>query len=211
MEETQNRYSILENRINEIFENFSFAKDPLVPPTEREEDLIRAMVVLCHAEFEDYLEQLANRLIEEGKQKWLSEGVANKNIASLFMNSEKMKPSTPEQPMTIMTFSIKTITDFSNQVNNENHGIKAKNIESIYVPLGYDIDEFDQDFLNELDAFGSERGKIVHTSYSKTKNTLDLQSEKDKIKRVLLGIKKFEEKVLALSSSNDNESNNITN
>ena len=52
--------------------------------------------VLCHAEFEDYLEQLANRLIEEGKQKWLREGVANKNIASLFMNSEKMKPSTPK-------------------------------------------------------------------------------------------------------------------
>lgn len=210
MEETQNRYSILENRINEIFDNFSFTKDPLVPPTEREEDLIRAMVVLCHAEFEDYLEQLANRLIEEGKQKWLREGVANKNIASLFMNSEKMKPSTPEQPMTIMTFSIKTITDFSNLVNNGNHGIKAKNIESIYVPLGYDIDDFDQDFLNELDAFGSERGRIAHTSCSKTKNTLDLQNEKDKINRVLLGIKEFENKILSLSSNENDEGSSVS-
>lgn len=192
MVQSKKKYEELRERINEIIENFSFEQDPLEPPTEKQEDLIRAMVVLCHAEFEDYIEQLASTLLENGKTKWLSEGVANKNIAALFMNTEKMRPGTQNQPMTIEAFAIKTIADFENQVNNGNHGIKAKNIDAIYSPLGYSNDNFDQNFLNELDSFGFERGKIAHTSSARTKNTLDFKTEKEKIIRVLDGIGDFE-------------------
>ena len=207
MVETQNRYSILENRINEIIENFSFQKDPLEPPSDKQEDLIRAMVVLCHAEFEDYIEQLAGSLVEEGKRRWLSEGVANKNIAALFMNTEKMKKGTEQQPMDTETFAMKTIADFAREVSDGNHGIKAKNIENMYSPLGYNIDGFNQDFLNDMDSFGSERGKIAHTSGSRTRNTLDLQTEINKINRILVGIHEFEENVISLTSPNTDEEN----
>ncbi|SEF44989.1 HEPN domain-containing protein [Lachnospira multipara] len=201
MEGDQSRYSILEKRINEILENFSFSVDPLNPPTEKQEDYIRAMVVLCHAEFEDYIEQLACMLIEEGKNRWVSEGIANKNIASLFMNTEKMKNDPQMRPMNTTSFAMKTISDFSNIVKNGNHGIKSKNIEDMYKPLGYDIDKFNQDFLNELDAFGLERGKIAHTSSYRTTSKLDLRTEVDKIKRVLRGIKDFEDEVIQKSGS----------
>ena len=192
MDAGDNKYKALEDRIYEIFDHFSFEQNPLEPPNEKQEDLIRAMVVLCHAEFEDYLESLANELLETGREKWVNDGVANKNIASLFLHTEKMRTGENEKPMTTATYAVKTIVDFENQVNRENHGIKTKNIESIYMPLGYTVDMFDQDFLNELDAFGIERGKIAHTSSFRTQNTLDVKTEKEKILRVLKGIKDFE-------------------
>ena len=87
MEETQ--YDKLKKRILEIIENFSFTVNVLEPPTEKQEDMIRAMIVLCHAEFEDYLENLAQNLLSVGEERWKTEQVANKNIASLFLNSDK--------------------------------------------------------------------------------------------------------------------------
>lgn len=85
------------------------------------------------------------------------------------MNTDKMKCGTEQKPMTNDTFAMKTIADFSKKVTNENHGIKAKNIKELYAPLGYDIDCFNQDFLNELDTFGEIRGVIAHTSSLKAK------------------------------------------
>ena len=171
MEETQ--YDKLKKRILEIIENFSFTVNALEPPTEKQEDMVRAMIVLCHAEFEDYLENLAQNLLTVGEERWKTERVANKNIASLFLNSDERLPD-----MTVYSFSRKMINQHRDWINYENHGIKRKNIENMYMPLGYNINDFNQDFLNELEAFGAERGKVAHLTFMKTRNVLDLATEK---------------------------------
>ena len=54
----------LENKVREIINNFAFKNDSSeVPtaPTPQQQDFIRAMILLCHAEFEDYLEETANK------------------------------------------------------------------------------------------------------------------------------------------------------
>lgn len=191
MEETQ--YDKLKKRILEIIENFSFTVNVLEPPTEKQEDMIRAMIVLCHAEFEDYLENLAENLLSVGEERWKTEQVANKNIASLFLNSDKMKNDEKLPEMTVYTFSRKMINQHRDWINYENHGIKRKNIENMYMPLGYNINEFNQDFLNELDAFGADRGKVAHSTFMKTRNILDFTTEKKKILYILDEIKNFEQ------------------
>ena len=105
MERDFSQYEFLSQRINEIIENFAFKNDPLEPPSEKEEDLIRAMIVLCHAEFEDYLEGLASRIIEHGKLMWIKQGVANRNIASLFLNSDKFKNDPKLREMDIRSYA----------------------------------------------------------------------------------------------------------
>ena len=182
MKRNFSHYEFLSQRINEIIENFAFKNDPLKPPSEKEEDLIRAMIVLCHAEFEDYLEGLASRIIEHGKLMWIKQGVANRNIASLFLNSDKFK-NDPK---------LKQIADFAKSIQEGNHGIKSKNIENMYIPLGFSLNDFSQDFLNELDQFGYDRGKIAHLSRNKTREILDYNNEKSKILHILAEIDNFE-------------------
>lgn len=197
MNESEVRYEKLKERINEIISNFSFEQDPVEPPTKKQEDFIRAMIVLCHAEFEEYIENLANELITCGENKWDSERIANKNLAALFLNSDKMKNDEKMPDMSMYTYSKKMITNYRNWIRNENHGIKIKNIKNMYTPLGYSLDDFAQDFLNELDAFGMERGKVAHSSFSQTRSMLDLKTEKDKILNILNEIIEFERILLA--------------
>lgn len=62
MEANDERYSKLQNRIQEIINNFAFKNDSSevpIAPTSLQQDFIRAMILLCHAEFEDYLEETA--------------------------------------------------------------------------------------------------------------------------------------------------------
>ena len=191
MGETQ--YDKLKKRIHEIIENFSFTVNVLEPPTEKEEDMVRAMIVLCHAEFEDYLENLAQNLLTAGEEQWVTEQVANRNIAALFLNSEKMKNDEKLPNMTLCTFSRKMINQHRDWINYENHGIKRKNIENMYMPLGYNINDFNQDFLNVLDAFGVNRGKVAHLTFMKTRNVLDFTTERDKILYILAEIETFEQ------------------
>ena len=144
--EKSERYVLLENRIREIETRFSFVQDSTNPPTEEQEDKIRAMIVLCHAEFEDYIEQLAIDLAKRGRERWNREKIANKNISSLFLFSEKYVKGLNNHEMTIEAYSNKVISDFINYIERNNHGIKRNNLEDIYEPLGYNMDSFSQQF-----------------------------------------------------------------
>lgn len=196
MDEVSISYSDLVIRINQIIEHFNYVSDdPLSPPTGKEEDMIRAMIVLSHAEFEAYIENLAKNLIETAENKWKSDKIANKNLAALFINSDKLVNDDEHREMTYLTFSYKKIIEYKEWLKARNHGIKSKNIQNIYCPLGYDLDDFDAAFLNELDSFGSDRGRIAHSSFSQTQSILDYPTEKEKILRILAELKEFEEKL----------------
>ena len=62
----------------------------------------------------------------------------------------------------------------------------------MYIPLGFSLNDFSQDFLNELDQFGYDRGKIAHLSRNKTREILDYNNEKNKILYILAEIYNFE-------------------
>ena len=89
MEKDSSLYDQLEKRINQIIQNFSFVQyDRTIPPTDKEQDQIRAMIVLSHAEFEDYFELLAQEILDSGFAHWEDKKEANKNIAALFLYNE---------------------------------------------------------------------------------------------------------------------------
>lgn len=189
METNDDRYSKLQNRIQEIIKNFAFKYNPIKKPTSRQQDLIRAMILLCHAEFEDYLEETAYLLLKTGEERWDKDKIANKNIAALFLEHDKIDTSE-----TYITKSKQAINDYRKSLK-ANNGIKNKDISKIFKPLGYKIDDdFEQTFLNDLEALGSHRGEIAHSSSSKkAKTLLDYNDEKNKIERILNEIKDFED------------------
>ena len=52
----------------------------------------------------------------------------------------------------------KIVNDFSIEIIKKNHGIKAKNISDMFVPLGIDKEDIDGALLAALDSFGANRG-----------------------------------------------------
>ena len=182
-------YEQLADRINTLMEHFHVDVDSFNPPSSKDEDKIRAMIVLCHAEFENYIENIALDLIDKGQQIWETQHVANKNIASIFLNSEKSDNDD------IVNYSTDCIDNFRKDIISKNHGIKSYNITNMYKPLGYKMDALNGDFLSELDSFGSERGRMAHTSACQTQQPLNYDDVVRKITSILNYIREFEEQI----------------
>lgn len=182
-------YKYLERRINQIKRNFKFSQS-INGITSLQEDRLRGLILLCHAEIEDYFESIALRLLEIAERKWNNKKVANYNLASLFMWHEKFGKNTSSE-----TKSNKIINDYKFEVQH-NHGIKEDNIKKLFIPLGYNIDDFDAIFLSTLSSFGVARGVTAHTSAKKAQQSLDQNSELNRIDRLLEGIIEFEGVIL---------------
>ncbi|TJX13631.1 hypothetical protein E9840_08520 [Tissierella creatinini] len=181
------QYTYLEKRINKLKRNFNF-KQSINGITELQSDKLRGLILLCHAELEDYFESMAAKLLEEAEKKWKTRKVANYNLASLFIWNEKINTSG-----TCDTKAMKIITDFRSGNIKKNNGIKENDIKNLFEPLGYYLNDFDSTFLSTLSSFGSLRGEAAHTSVKKTQQLLDKNTEYMRIDNLLSGIADFED------------------
>ena len=178
-------YKYLKRRILQIEKNFKF-KQSINGITSLQEDRLRGLRLLCHAEFEDYFESVALKLLELAEKKWLERKIANYNLASLFIWHDKIGKNE-----TIESKARMIIAKFRKEINS-NHGIKEDNIKKLFGPLGYKIDDFDASFISTLSSFGALRGETAHTSANKTQQSLDQNTEITRINSILLGIEEFE-------------------
>lgn len=179
------QYAYLEKRISQLKKNFNFSQS-INGITPLQSDRLRGFRLLCHAEFEDYFESTATRLLEEAERKWINRKIANYNLASLFMSHDKISTSDACE-----TKARQIIADFRKDIKN-NHGLKHTNIKSLFEPLGYKLDDFDATFINTLSSFGTLRGETAHTSAKRTQQPLDKNTEIHRIDELLRGIGDFE-------------------
>lgn len=143
----------LERRIRELKNNFDF-KQSINGISKRQSDRLKGLRLLCHAEFEDYFESVALKLLTLAEKKWTDKHIANYHLASLLICHEKI-----EKKDDIQTKVYKIITDYR-QLVRDNHGIKEHNIKRMYEPLGYQINDFDAVFLATLSSYGELREKL---------------------------------------------------
>ena len=182
-------YRQLKSRISRIKSNFDFTVG-INGPTPLQNDKIRGMLLLCHAEFEFYIERIANSLVDDAVEKWRRTHRANYNLASLFVESEKIiKNESIEYKVSHI------ISDYKNLINH-NHGIKEKNIKTLFKPLGYSLDQFDSIFIANLNSFGFDRGEVAHTSAISTTTIYDKYTVECKIDDILNGLSDFQEEIL---------------
>ena len=83
-------YKYLERRIYQIEKNFKFNQS-INGITSLQADRLRGLRLLCHAEFEDYFESVALRMLDVAEKKWIERKVANYNLSSLFIWHEKIE------------------------------------------------------------------------------------------------------------------------
>jgi len=179
------KYTAFRQRIEELESHFNVevVDDDITP---QQEDLVRAFRLLCHAEIENYIEELAITLLNEGMAYWNEHKLANYNIASLFINSDKI-----DKNFDVVQKSCQLFADFRKVIKN-NHGIKEENIKKLFFPLGYLIDDFDTTFINNLSSFGVSRGLTAHTSAgSQIQQALNFRDEKSKVQNIVAELVQF--------------------
>lgn len=180
----------LEKRINSIIYHFRFTQE-LTGITPAQEDKLRGIIALSHAEIEDYFETVALSLYQDSIKLWNLKRTANYNLASLFMLGDR-----PEKKLNHGNTLFKIKELYENSVNR-NHGIKRENIHTLFYPLGYEEKDFDPMLLSQLESFGSLRGSIVHTSANKAKNPLDQKTTINMIQDILKLLPSFEKTLLS--------------
>jgi hypothetical protein len=178
---TSTRYKTLESRITQIDDHLLPAVKPDLSYTDKDQDLIRSFCLLCHAEFEAYLEditlEIATLAIEKWKKKKEEITPIIFHLAYSFRN-EAGKKREPPYSMVILSYE-----DLKSKVK-KNNGIKEENITNFFRPLGFSVDSTLQTTLTD---YGITRGQIAHTSFH-TQQPLDPSTEKSRVKLILSGL-----------------------
>ena len=143
-----------------------------VPQNELKTDMhelkTKAFVLLTHAAFETYFEQLGSDAVRASR-KALKKGKISASLVALVVNcvaneiSEKSKKSITENiARNLAAFSEEASNQYFRMVQ-ENHGIKNNNLKALLLPVGVDPEEIDVVLWNSLHEFGTLRGEMAHT------------------------------------------------
>ncbi len=127
--------------------------------------LINSYILLCHAEIESYIEDIAKNKISKSLQDWNSLRKRSNCLKSVVsFSGDKISFDNDGNAHDIRYRINKSANHYLSSVA-KNHGIREKNILAILLPLGIEHHELDNTWIGVMDAFGANRGKIAHTSY----------------------------------------------
>ncbi|MBL0076368.1 MAG: hypothetical protein IPP41_10680 [Rhodocyclaceae bacterium] len=167
----------LETRIGDIETTLLPKVNPLGFYTEAEQDSIRAFVLLCHAEFECFIEDLA-RLLNATLTAESTNAKAGGKFARYHANKTSIRVA---------------------EAINTNHGLKAANLLSMFGLFGFseaDFDAIDPKFLTQMNAFGSRRGESAHGSAKRAKKQPSPIEERLAVQQILEYLSKFEAELI---------------
>jgi hypothetical protein len=159
--------------------------DPLgsYPDETKVQAHARAFLVLCHAEFESYVEGLAKEITRSSEVLWNTSRKASVPLQFLFVTRaqklvvpEKVSAGASDIPQRLADELVKVFQNFYKEIK-DNNGIKEKNILALFGPLGISSASFGATLLPNLDSFGFLRGTHVHHSIHAIGTPLDPESE----------------------------------
>lgn len=177
-------YVEFKSRTENIIEHFKCETKHDDDLFSKSQDMVRAMLLLCHAEIEYYLESVARKILNDSWEMLTKKNIANQHLIALFVLSKSKKEGYEKPSNTYNRFKKQYLSAI-----DSNHGIKKENLMKLFRPLGYDPDvDFDVTLVSDLDALGTLRGSLAHTS-GKVQNLLDYQSEKKRIEGIVNELK----------------------
>lgn len=138
---------------------------PSSPPgakgySRRQQDLISSYVLLVHAEIEGYLEFCAQEAADRLSTAWDNKVIRNTLSKLVFFHHSFAEKGEICQ---LNDRSVKKAINFYLGTIDSNHGVKTKNIYSLFFPLGFVHNDFDSVWLSTMDSFGVRRGDSAHT------------------------------------------------
>src|SRR5688572_5338225 len=174
------------------------------PNAKRVQAHTRAFLVLSHAEFETYFEEWAKEIARACEIIWTKSQRVTTPLAFLLSWSDErlVPPETLSSPgahdSTQRLFEIvaKLFPTFYKRIK-DNHGVKERNVLSLFGPLGVPVTAFAPTLLPNLDALGTERGVHAHQSAKAVISVLDPETEYKRLEKLVLDTAVFDDWILA--------------
>lgn len=145
--------------------------------TQAQQDQMRAMRMLLHAEVEHYLEQLCTLLLED-------------------LERELMTPSAGTQ--TQRKWAATAVSDAKVAIGS-NNGVKEKNIIEMFGDFGLRREDFESispQFLDRMNDFGKRRGHVAHNSAHKATYALNRTQEEKFFREIFLYLDGFDRLII---------------
>lgn len=141
--------------------------------TQAQQDQMRALRMLFHAEVEHLLELLCNQLIAD----------------------IELELCTPTAGSGIHRHWAKSSVKKAKQIVKENNGVKGKDIVQMFGELGFSTEAFDEvspQFLDRMSDFGSQRGDVAHKSAIKAAYALNRTREEKFLNEIIGYLSSFD-------------------
>ncbi len=137
--------------------------------TDDQQLRLRSFVLVCHAALEEYLEDLSIWVLKQSRSIFLETGVIPQPLLSL-----KAYYSFPQSDHDPTNFGPHTVRQFLTRICDKAidkheaelttvHGIKTKDQDAIFLPLGMRLHSFDHALSQKLNSLGVMRGGVAHS------------------------------------------------
>ena len=213
------RFRKLERRLTELRrhllpKNFS----PTGDYSARQIDLAMGYRLLCHAEIEDFLENISKDVVL-AKVNHAKTGKATLTTLTLLAyykiawdglldsQNEEDAVHKPDKSNPFSKPLNKLLDDAAHEyfgrIISNNHGVRTDNLKRLLKPTGFDFESLDPMWLTTIDEFGKQRGSTAHTSIVGVTKNLDPKDEFDRIELLRIGLGDLDENMNKLLKSKD--------
>ena len=124
--------------------------------------------MLCHAEFENFLEARALEVVAAVDASWKRRGhISHSTLCLLAFSGIKLNalPDTLQVPSERITPDgrvSRAISEFNHYVRKRNHGIKEENLIALLVRIGLKPVLLDEVLVADMTDLGVKRGEVAH-------------------------------------------------
>jgi hypothetical protein len=192
---TPKRLQRLLTRLDKLEEHFLPASFSLTGSyTRRQHDHTKAFLLLVHAELESYFEDRARKLAENAQTRYQSKGICTPVLSHLLVYhsaaKDELAPVSPNAASKAVNYYLDHL--------DKNHGIKEKNLLTIFLPLGIGHAALDARLIAACNQLAQKRGQFAHASF-KTHQQVDPKTERDNIRvNILPELKNLEKRLKVL-------------
>lgn len=183
----------LRNAYSELVSAYLPNTDPNVLPSPKEQEWIRAFIVLVHAELEYYFESICMDIADSILSNMRSEQYTEATVGIIAFSSiqgrdggEQLIPGKKDKVRKV-SLRVGEAVESHKQIISGNNGISQKYLASLFVPLGLTNNDIDPLWIGAIDSFADKRGAYAHKSRShieadpKNLNPHDVLSEAKRI------------------------------
>jgi hypothetical protein len=147
----------------------------------RQHDYTKAFLLLVHAELESYFEDTARRIVSRAEARYRRKGVCTLVLSRLLVYHHATKDDLGPVSQHAV---VKAINYYFDHLD-KNHGIKEKNLLTIFLPLGVQHADLGSQLVNACNQLAQKRGQFAHASF-KTHQQVDPKTESDNIRKNIL-------------------------
>lgn len=181
-------------RLKQLLSRIIFLENNILPSvridgnySKKENDLIKSYLLLVHAEIESYFEDCVMQKVNIAFQKWTITRKKSTCLKSVlaFSGNDISYDKTKKTDSNNIEFRMNRAVNHFKGIIQKNNGVKENDILKLFLPLGIELDELDETWLNVMESFGSTRGNIAHNSL-RVQRQLDRDTEMKRINNQII-------------------------